>query len=61
MTRVADRRAIPSDTIEDRLLELQEKKRVLAKAALANDPEAKNKLNKLSERDLMYLFSTPRF
>lgn len=47
----------PPDTVEDRLLELQEKKRLLASAALGQDVSAKQKLNKLSEKDILYLFS----
>lgn len=50
-----------SDTVEDRLLELQEKKRLLASAALGQDVAAKQKLNKLSEKDILYLFSTQLF
>lgn len=44
------------DTVEDRILVLQENKRKLAEGALGDGDKAKSKLNKLSIRDIMYLF-----
>ena len=43
------------NTVEDRILQLQEKKRALAAAALSGD---KMKNNKLSINDLLALFKT---
>jgi non-specific serine/threonine protein kinase len=47
-------RMICKDTIEDKILQLQERKRILAKELIADDPSF---VKSLSKQDVEYLFS----